>query len=1301
MKNIVNRTLLLVVFTLFTFVVCSADGYYRRHYHLVVDQTGSIQAPNVKSQINELLSILALEFMSPNGKLNFDPEKDEMSLYVFGVDGHGQHMNNATTYTRIAVKAPYTRPEKLYDEFLGVFVQHRGDFTKSGVGADEFIGKNIKSLFYRNDPLAKKIAQYSGVTLSKYVYPATIDVMEEHQDKPSIDDILIFITDYQSGSDDQGASQDARLLRNWVGGSAYEYFSKRFEGLEEPFYRVPVNVQQVGSKSTNVSYPMISASKLVVKSLEGVNPYMISNVSLTQLSYKSKKYSANDIQISFNHGVDLEVEKVVLAVKDENGVVFEGVAEDHKQCYNPVTKIYTFPKRDIDLGKSFDEGDKVLLDYTFYTKVKSMGDANMSKVFSVVRDFEFADEHIITPAEDTTTMLIAVAIAAVMVILLVLLAVWIKRRRGLCPVKGIIKIGSISNERFLRVKNNEVTSLDCWYWDVRGNTERGITVEVGLDIAQPKFSKKYDYILEAKVSDLDANYDFSFKPNSGKYHTPQGGVYGADEWVPITFEDNRGQFLVVAYLDTQNTSQPNFSNDNILKMGISIRAMRKLSNGTVQNVVFENNGQNVITEEYNFIVRPKLDDSNLWVAFDPGTSGSCIAYGVAGSPTDSRDLFIAQNTYEKLDGTNKFTSIFPSKIRIKRDSHRLATASGDVVTSEEAEKLVDGVDFDFGNSAEILWGNFNCFQSIKKLLGYKNSQKILVRNANGDKNDLIKEVSGKDLGHLLVKSLYNRFVKYIKENEHVDKVVREQFLAGCNQNDQKLAVQRAIVAVPNSYTLDKIQDMVDSVDRTGHFKEVHYIYESEAVFMTYLRQNWAKIGELQNDRIFIVYDMGGATINVTAFKLKVELDAYNNVDRVYVITLAKIGYTIGGDDIDYALIQVIYGLPTVKEALKAMKPDRISLGDYEAAHQLAVKEELLRFVREMKLSIIARTRLEASSENKDSMIQDAETFYGRVVALFKDFKREDYRITLGEFNDDVRRYLANQYNKFDKKGGSKNMNNYVISQVCDAVDELIKMLPTNESKNLEMIFSGRSVLYPYIKHNVYKVIKENNYEINEWDGLKENGVESPELLKTAVAKGACWFAMYSSRIRLDHGILTTTIGYIDNKAAQDEFVPLLTAGTHFKDGELQSDKRPPIYANLSNVRFVQMMGADYNTIWRKGLSHKYSLLANITQREIIGNIEYISAVANDCGEVTCTYKLMMEPNERVQNLIGAMRLDVTDDNSGAYIFATTNASLEAKAGGADVELYDAAASNNTTGGGKTEQRVSGSRKTTTRTKAHF
>lgn len=1244
------RKLCVLIVLLFAVLPVSAQN--RRTFVVLQDNSGSYnQFPieykrSIQNKLiglfgnNEILddySLISRE--TSKGIPFFDTRSDALHFFWFVAD----QANNVDFFYR---------SNGAYDVFESYFLTPAQNYTPQANVEDFFIDVYGQQPSLSSAPNGHGISTYS---FTSYAYPLCLDVLPMAYSKEYI---VILISDFKAGST-FGNKQDEKIFKDAFRHKANDVI-KRVAHLNSQFVKIDLGDYYIdaGDRGIIGFYAFKIRPNAGSPNPENIEVRIDSDIHLEQNSFEGDIYTLNPTKIVFNHADNLLIDKVYVDFLLPTG---ETVRKDVTSSMRESNGVFSFASvGDITLPGITNSSIDGLIDLTYVFDTSFCIDGeNKQAIKYTFETRRTIDNTNFTFQTQLSTMEISVIIVVILVVLSSI-SFWMWKRRGRkCKTTASIKIGTVSNERFLRVKDSKVTNLDCWYWDGKSN-ERGITVNISLEIEQPKFSKKYRYVLEAKVEDLDANYDFSFRPNPSRHHAPQGGTYSADDWVPIDLNDLK--FHVVAYLDTRTTEKPNFDIDNIVKMGVSVRLKRILDNGTEENIVLQN-GENRIHEVYTFIIRPKLDNSNLWMAFDPGTSGSCIAYGVAGSPTDTNDLFVAQNTAHSLTGSNIYTSVFPSRVRISRDSIRLASDE-----PIEAESLVEGVDFEFGNRAEILWGNFNCFQSIKKLLGYENSHKILIRK-NG--KDTIKDITGKDLAHLLVKGLCNHFDKFITENpgNRVDRVVREQFLAGENSDSKSpLAVERAIVAVPNSYTLDKIQEMVDSVARTNRFKEVHYIYESEAVFMTYLRANWSQIGKLQRDRIFVVYDMGGATINITAFKLKVDLDYHNNVDRVYVTTLSKIGYTIGGDDVDFALIQMIYNIPTVRDAIASLisDQDRDTWDSIALQHQQANKDRLLKFVREVKLDIITYFRTDDDSERQILKIQAPEVFYGHVIALFKEMG-----VYMNEMpSQEVIDYLQAQNNECVNKHGGTSMQNYVLKQVRDAIDELIKIIPADEPKKLELIFSGRSVLYPNIKDNVYQVIRAHNYNVTEWDGLKENGVESSELVKTAVAKGACWFAMYNSHIRLDHSILTTTLGFIDNESAQDKFIPLLTSGTHFEDGYLESEKVAPIYSRLRDVKFVQMMGANYDTIWRSDLSHKYSLMARQRQDVIIGDIEYISMSANDCGEVECAIKLMMQADEMCINLAGAMRLDITDDNSPAYIFATTNTSLETYASGGKTDLYE-------------------------------
>ena len=94
---------------------------------------------------------------------------------------------------------------------------------------------------------------------------------------------------------------------------------------------------------------------------------------------------------------------------------------------------------------------------------------------------------------------------------------------------------------------------------------------------------------------------------------------------------------------------------------------------------------------YEFIAKEYFPNRELWMAFDPGTSGSCVAYGYGGTVVDKNNIHLARNFERHTDGFQGWVPIFPSKIRIS-DNSILFDNPKDV---ENARIIQDGGDGDF------------------------------------------------------------------------------------------------------------------------------------------------------------------------------------------------------------------------------------------------------------------------------------------------------------------------------------------------------------------------------------------------------------------------------------------------------------------------------------------------------------------------------------------------------------------------------------------------------------------------------
>ena len=292
---------------------------------------------------------------------------------------------------------------------------------------------------------------------------------------------------------------------------------------------------------------------------------------------------------------------------------------------------------------------------------------------------------------------------------------------------------------------------------------------------------------------------------------------------------------------------------------------------------------------YEFLIGENLGDS--WVAFDPGTTGSSIAFG-----NDNHNICVLKN--------KKGSQITPSVL---------------VFDKKNIEKTF------YGNEAESRIGNtdnYIGFRSIKKLLGYK------------DKKEEVNK-DGKELATTIVKEIFNDVLQ-----------VDENKILGIEE------AKRAVVAIPNNYTATKIKDMLFCIESLNRFKEIRFIHEAEAVLFYYL-SNKSNLNEqfdcknIKHNEIILVFDMGGATINTTVAKINKET---NDIYEVNI--LSKIGYGIGGDSIDYCILKSIFDFTSEIPDLHHVNIfDDTAKAKLSEQEYNKVKEDLIKFSFEIKKKI--------------------------------------------------------------------------------------------------------------------------------------------------------------------------------------------------------------------------------------------------------------------------------------------------------------------------------------------------------------
>ena len=234
---------------------------------------------------------------------------------------------------------------------------------------------------------------------------------------------------------------------------------------------------------------------------------------------------------------------------------------------------------------------------------------------------------------------------------------------------------------------------------------------------------------------------------------------------------------------------------------------------------------------------------------------------------------------------------------------------------------------------------------------------------------------------------------------------------------------------------------------------------------------------------------------------------------------------IGGDDIDYALIQFLYSIPSVKEAISALilkdkKDSAIVTKEDVLEHQKKHKNELVDFARKIKLDWID---VQNGDSKSDNIMVSTEDFWMHLRSRISDIMNVELPIEPTENDSEFIR---------EEKNSRSIMREYVFANISDALVEIQKSPRFPSNTSIELILSGRSVLYPGVKETILKSFKGRSVSL--WNGFYKEGTElfDDQKVKTAVAEGACWYAMYSRDIELQHNYITSSYGFEDRNNNQ-------------------------------------------------------------------------------------------------------------------------------------------------------------------------
>lgn len=569
-----------------------------------------------------------------------------------------------------------------------------------------------------------------------------------------------------------------------------------------------------------------------------------------------------------------------------------------------------------------------------------------------------------------------------------------------------------------------------------------------------------------------------------------------------------------------------------------------------------NDRQTVKSRDYQcLIVRAR---GAIWLGIDLGTTGSSVAWGDQTANVES--CLIGNET------------VIPSAVFVDEsyDPLRPRTSLG----------FTDGVKC--GNEAQLRLAVApeRVFVSPKLLLGYENRRNI--RQADGRQFSL----KGTDILTILA--------------THLTCSARDHITELTSNTSPRLS--RAVVAVPNGFTPNKIALMKQCIREVPGIQEVLHIYEAEAATLYYL-SNYNKFqenrppgsspavagGEMVEN--ILVFDMGGGTMNVSVISATFSQGGPTKMDVV-----ARIGYAVGGNAIDRTVASIID---------RKARQDGISIAD-DYPTKLFVPEQKLQFDSEdeRKEWLVARQTLRDIAEStKIQMSEGAGKGQGQTDI---DFRDRAISISLQEVLDWEPR---------------------ILEIVRDAVTEAVRLFREHPSQDKipthrihTVLFSGRSSAFPEIEATVEAAIGSTLDQLQDdktdVDSEKETSrsntkanakgaTESAEQIhkvsldqrKECVSIGAAYYGTQRDNLILSRGRTYEHLGLVVQKPriSDAEFLNLISPGRILNRNGVEDVKRNIDVRYNSNVfRFYQIASSNPNSVVRDPKQrYKMSLLAEL------------------------------------------------------------------------------------------------------------
>lgn len=1110
------------------------------------------------------------EHSRTNGNFNdfFNFDKDEILFFDYGLSRENFSYNNPTNYPIITDK------KGVFDYFTSNYFQLKERYSTSQTSIDSFLTKCFTDCRNTRGTIAPSYVVFPLI-LTKI--PAEINAEEYY---------FIILTDYNDPSE-RGQNSEIYRINDAIGRDSRIVLETDF--LNPMRGKVPLvnTIYEYGykyvhaDKKTNFAFNI--GYKVRFSDID--RPNIESNIKIEQQNYGENRYNRSDFKVRFPHTDNLVIDSIYeVYVQDSNRVIFS-------QRVNSESKdeFYNFTKTEIDLpddikAKSFNKLD---VKYIFYSHFKLLDDSKLGLIFAT-------QPRSLTPAD----IEYQAATSAVfwhwfwqilpMVILLGLILLIIAILRGKVQDFKIEVFGF--TETIKRMENNVVTEHDYFTW--KDDKKKAVLSYVFVPVYNEKFRIKwgYDLFVRPSISDL---YKFDL---SAQIHTDEGAN---PQEINKKFAVRNNEYGITIFQEA-GKKPLNFENGNryILTVVTNYEAKHKLPLLNILNGSFSKNYE----KPYEFEIGKDL--GKIWVGIDPGTTGSSAAFG-----SDKDKIF-----FSKVPSGKTMNEINSSVIAFNKE-----------VKEVDYDNWNPNSDYLYGNTAALRTNLKHKFRSLKKTLGYPEKYPVIITdNQNNDKK--LFELTGQQLFQLQVRGMYNDYTTYLNSSNLSDKEKEE-----LSNRTGNFIARRAVVAIPNCFTIRRTQAMIDSIRSIGKFDEIISTYEAEAVLFYCIKESIVK-----NDTRVMIFDMGGATINTSFFDYKNENSKYK------IDTLGRIGYGIGGDTIDFCIINAILDMQSVQKALEIKKSEI-------KKYRLENAQKLIELANDIKFEIV-------SNFGKDQSLIRANKL--------NEFLKREYRgigkdTNITEASEDYKILFGNSGKVFF----DKYIEPLIYKNIQDAVAQLARFKEVAECKYQEvvLVFSGRSTAFPFVQDTVKEELKKQGFKNIRTKDLQDN--VTMDKLKTIVAEGACWYGILKRNIELTNNKTFYSFAYKHSKDGANEavFETLIKQGQHFEKnmhGNLEIRKHHAIKRNTGfefdgyQARIYQITGDNPKELYEtEGMKHKITFVTSVEVARPMKELELVLRPDDSLEEIA---KFDNNRTNDVKNAGYTRSVEIADENDEHYTFAVKN-----------------------------------------------